>query len=152
MAWKKSGSLPPRPAPLATEPAGEPAQRLGPTRLPALAPDPPGGAAAGALVLPAALFFHGDLSGAADLVIEGRFEGTISLPENQVRVSSGGRVKADVRGRVIVVEGEVEGDLTAGDQVLVAASGAVRGNLKAPRVTLADGARFRGKIEMEGEA
>jgi cytoskeletal protein CcmA (bactofilin family) len=173
MAWKKSGT-PPRPpampaapaAPAENPPAGE-VRRLGPTRLPSpIAPPEPiapiapiapivpaaSPSPAGALVLPESLSFHGELSGAADLVIEGRFEGNISLPGNEIRVNPGSRVKADVLGRVIVVEGEVEGDLTAGDKILVMASGAVRGNAKAPRVTLEDGARFRGKIEMEGEA
>lgn len=153
MAWKKNGT-PRTPPEISVPPREEPSP--GPVRVPAPASavrpasPVPVGAPAGALVLPASLFFRGELSGSADLTVLGRFEGRISLTGNEVRVGPEGRVEADVEARVVVVEGEVEGNLTAGEQILVTAAAAVRGDLKAPRVAIEDGARFRGKIEMGG--
>lgn len=92
---------------------------------------------------------NGQISGNEDLVVEGYIEGKIELPANLVRVGAQGRVKADVHGRVADIAGQVEGNVFAEEQVLVRASGAVRGNLTAPRVLLEDGAKFKGAIDME---
>ena len=91
----------------------------------------------------------GQISGNEDLVVEGYVEGKIELPTNQVKVGTQGRVKADVHGRVADIAGQVEGNVFAEEQVLVRASGTVRGNLTAPRVLLEDGAKFKGAIDME---
>ena len=92
---------------------------------------------------------NGHVAGDEDLVVEGYVEGKIELPGNLVRVGAQGRIKADVHGRVADIAGQVEGNVFAEEQVLVRASGTVRGNLTAPRVSLEDGAKFKGAIDME---
>ncbi len=95
------------------------------------------------------IFIQGDLSGEEDLVIEGRVEGKVDLKQNNVTVGKNGRVKADVFGRVVTIEGEVDGNVFAREQAILRQSGAIRGNITAPRVVLEDGSRFKGSIDME---
>jgi cytoskeletal protein CcmA (bactofilin family) len=95
------------------------------------------------------ILIQGDLSGEEDLVIEGRVEGKVDLKQNNLTVGTNGRVKADIYGRVVTVEGEVDGNVFASEQAVLRQSGAVRGNITAPRVTLEDGSRFKGSIDME---
>ena len=95
---------------------------------------------------------NGDVTGDEDLVIEGRVEGTISLNENVLTVGKEGQINATVNARAIFVEGSVEGDLKGDDQVVIKGSGNVRGNLVAPRVTLEDGCKFKGSIDMDVES
>jgi cytoskeletal protein CcmA (bactofilin family) len=95
------------------------------------------------------IFIKGDLSGDEDLVIEGRVEGKVDLQQNNVTIGKNGKVQADVFGRVVTVEGEVSGNVIARDQAILRQSGAIRGNITAPRVVLEDGSRFKGSIDME---
>jgi cytoskeletal protein CcmA (bactofilin family) len=95
------------------------------------------------------IFIKGDLSGDEDLVIEGRVEGKIDLKQHNVTIGKNGRVNADVYGNTVIVEGEVDGNLFAQQQAVLRLSGAVRGNITAPRVILEDGSRFRGSIDMD---
>jgi len=96
------------------------------------------------------IFIKGDLAGEEDLVIEGRVEGKVDLKQHNVTIGKNGRVKADVFGRVVTVEGEVDGNVFAQEQAVLRQSGAVRGNITSPRVTLEDGSRFKGSIDMDG--
>lgn len=93
----------------------------------------------------------GDVTGNEDVIIEGRVEGTVSLNENLLTVGKEGQINATVNARAIFVEGKVEGDLKGDEQVVVQRSGNVRGNIVAPRVTLEDGCRFKGSIDMDVE-
>ena len=94
----------------------------------------------------------GDVTGEEDLIIEGRIEGKILLKANSVTIGRNGRVKANVYANSITVEGEVEGDLTGKDEVVIRQSGKVKGNVAAPRVVLDSGAKFQGSIDMEAAA
>ena len=91
---------------------------------------------------------NGSLSGGEDLFVEGRVEGKIELAQHSVTIGTSGRIKADIQGRSIVVMGEVEGNLLGSEQIILRQSGKVRGNLVAPRVSLEDGADFKGSIDM----
>ena len=91
------------------------------------------------------------VTGDEDVRIEGRVEGTISLSDNLLTVSKEGQIKATVTARAIIVGGKVEGDLKGDEQVVVQSSGNVRGNIVAPRVTLEDGCKFKGSIDMDVE-
>jgi cytoskeletal protein CcmA (bactofilin family) len=91
----------------------------------------------------------GNLSGNEDLVIEGSVEGEVRVNDHLVTISQTGRVKADVYGRSICVEGEVKGNLIGDEQVIIRQSGRVRGNVTAPRVNLENGAKFKGSIDMQ---
>jgi len=118
-------------------------------------PSPPRPAAAeprGRAVIGESIRIEGDVSGDEDLLVQGQVEGKIDLPKNQVTVGHPGRVKADIHGRSISVEGKVQGNLFADEQVVVRESGEVRGNITAPRVSLEDGAKFKGSIDMEPKA
>lgn len=97
------------------------------------------------------IFIKGDLTGDEDLVIEGRVEGKVDLKQNNVTVGRNGRVKADVYGQVVTIEGEVDGNVFAGEQAILRQAGAIRGNITAPRVVLEDGSRFKGSIDMEAK-
>ena len=94
---------------------------------------------------------NGDVSGNEDLTIDGQVDGTINLKENVLTVGKEGQVNATVNARTILVEGKVEGDLKGDEQVIVQRSGNVRGNIVAPRVTLEDGCKFKGSIDMDVE-
>ena len=91
----------------------------------------------------------GDVTGEEDLVIQGRVEGKVDLAQHNVTVGANGRIKANIIGRSVTVEGEVEGDLHAEEQIAIRKSGKVHGNVSAPRVTIEDGAIFKGSIDME---
>jgi cytoskeletal protein CcmA (bactofilin family) len=95
---------------------------------------------------------NGDLTGNEDVVVQGSVEGTINLRENVLIIGKDGHINATVNARVINVEGKVEGDLHGDEQVIVQQSGNVRGNITAPRVTLEDGCKFKGSIDMDVEA
>ena len=94
----------------------------------------------------------GDVSGDEDLLIEGRVEGKIELTKHNVTIGKNGRVKADVFGKVITVEGDVQGNLFGEDRLVLRQSCTVRGNIVAPRVILEDGADFKGSIDMSPKA
>ncbi len=90
----------------------------------------------------------GDVTGSEDLVIEGEVDGSVSLGAHAIGVGSEGRVNADIVGRVITVDGHVEGNLEAEEQIVLRGTAKVRGDIKAPRVVLEDGATFRGLVDM----
>jgi cytoskeletal protein CcmA (bactofilin family) len=94
----------------------------------------------------------GDVTGEEDLMIQGRVEGKVDLTQHNVTVGANGRIKANILGRSVIVEGEVEGDLHAEEQISIRKSGKVKGNVSAPRVTIEDGAMFKGTIDMERKA
>lgn len=91
----------------------------------------------------------GDVTGDENLTIDGTIEGTVTLKQHSLHIGKHGRLNADAYAKVIRVEGHVEGNLYAEEQVLVRQSGVVRGNIVAPRVTMEDGCTFKGSIDME---
>ena len=145
MAWKRDDSPSPTPHPV-PEPPSPPRPVSGAPGTPA--PEPPRRSGDRATIGPS-IFIKGDLAGEEDLVIEGRVEGKVDLKQHNVTIGKNGRVKADVFGRVVTVEGEVDGNVFAQEQAILRQSGAVRGNITSPRVTLEDGSRFKGSIDME---
>lgn len=91
----------------------------------------------------------GTITGNEDLVIEGTVEGSVNLPDNDLTIGEEGKVTADLAAKNINVEGQVTGDINGSEKVVVSKSGRVRGNIIAPRVTLEDGAKFKGSIDMD---
>jgi cytoskeletal protein CcmA (bactofilin family) len=91
---------------------------------------------------------RGEVSGNEDLLIMGELDGSVALDLNSITVGGGGRVKADITGRIITIEGNVEGNLNAKEQIILRGSAIVQGDIKAPRVVLEDGASFRGLVDM----
>jgi cytoskeletal protein CcmA (bactofilin family) len=95
----------------------------------------------------ATLRFKGELRADEDFVLQGRIEGSIHHSQN-LTIGTDGVVKGDSRARTIVVEGSVEGDLYALESISIRPTARVLGNLLAPRVAIADGANFNGKVDM----
>ena len=98
-------------------------------------------------VFGATLRFKGELRADEDFVLQGRIEGSIHHTQN-LTIGTDGVVKGDSRARTIVVEGTVEGDLYALESISIRPTAKVLGNLLAPRVSIADGANFNGKVDM----
>ncbi len=94
----------------------------------------------------------GEISGDEDILIEGSVEGSINLRKNAVVVAKTGKVKANISGVTIHVEGEVTGDLLGAEQVIVHRSGRVRGNVTAPRICIEDGAKVFDHAVIQGPA
>lgn len=132
-------------------PQSQPSQQEAKTYAPSaerLEPNPSNKAGRTATLGPS-ISISGNLSGDEDLVIEGSVEGEVMVRDHMVTISETGRVKADVYGRSICVEGEVDGNLVGDEQVIIRKSGRVRGNVTAPRVNLENGAKFKGSIDMQ---
>ena len=91
----------------------------------------------------------GELSGSEDLLIEGQVEGKIELRQNLLTIGPNGKIKAEVFAKAIIVHGEVHGNITASEKVDIRDNGSVDGDLSSPRVAIAEGAHFRGSIDMQ---
>ncbi len=138
--WRKSEpaepSFEPTPAPQAKA-APEPRYPMGHTKERA--------------VIGPTITIKGDLTGEEDVLIEGRVEGKIELRHHSITIGKNGRIKADIYGKTITVEGDVEGNLYGEEQLVVRQTGNVRGNIVSPRVALEDGSNFKGSIDMSSK-
>jgi cytoskeletal protein CcmA (bactofilin family) len=118
---------------------------------------PTGGSAAAspargaACVIGPRVQLKGELHGSETVVVEGSVEGSVRLTA-ELRVAPGGCVKADVTALSVVVAGELIGDCHASERVVIEASGRLTGNIKAPRIVIAEGASFRGTSDMSPHA
>ncbi len=124
---------PPRPTPQAT--SVEATNRIG----------APAGDQA---IISKGLFVKGEISGTESLYIDGKVEGAINLPGNRVTVGRNGQVGANVIAREVVVLGKVRGNVTATDRVDIRAEGALSGDVAAARISIEDGAFFKGGIDI----
>jgi cytoskeletal protein CcmA (bactofilin family) len=104
--------------------------------------------AGGAATIGRSITIRGEVTGDEDLLIQGHVEGSVNLTQHSVTVGAEGEVKADIAARIITVEGSVEGNLKAEEQVILRSAAKVEGDIAAPRVVLEDGARFRGGVDM----
>lgn len=94
----------------------------------------------------------GELTGNEDLTIDGTVNGKIMVKDHGLTIGANGKIEAEVHAKTVVVVGQVTGNITADDKVEIAPSGSVQGDVRAPRVAIADGARFKGSIDMERKA
>src|SRR5262245_24634423 len=94
----------------------------------------------------------GELNGSEDLTIEGHVEGTIQLRDHVLTIGPNGRIKAQVFAKAVIVLGEVTGNVTASDKVDIRDNGSVDGDIVSPRVAIAEGAHFRGSVDMQRKA
>jgi cytoskeletal protein CcmA (bactofilin family) len=130
------------------------------------APQPPTPATAGASPRPEtshhmekdivnigkSVVIKGELNGSEDLTIEGHVEGTIQLRDHVLTIGPNGRIKAQVFAKSVIVLGEVTGNVTASDKVDIRDNGSVDGDIVSPRVAIAEGAHFRGSVDMQRKA
>jgi cytoskeletal protein CcmA (bactofilin family) len=126
---------PVRPAP-PSSPAHESASRAGVT------------AAGDQATISKGLFIKGEISGSESLFIDGKVEGSVNLNGNRVTVGRNGHVAASITAREVVVLGKVRGNVTATDRVDIRAEGALTGDVAAARISIEDGAFFKGGIDI----
>ena len=91
----------------------------------------------------------GELNGSEDLTIEGHVEGKIELKDHVLTIGPNGRIKAQVLAKSVIVLGEVNGNVTATEKVDIRDGGSVDGDIISPRVAIAEGAHFRGSVDMQ---
>jgi cytoskeletal protein CcmA (bactofilin family) len=94
------------------------------------------------------LFIKGEITGSESLFIDGKVEGSINLNGNRVTVGRNGQVAASITAREVVVLGKVRGNVTATDRVDIRAEGALTGDVAAARISIEDGAFFKGGIDI----
>lgn len=97
------------------------------------------------------IVIKGDLSGNEDLVIEGKVEGKVDLPNNRLTIGAGGQVQAQVHAKNVVVIGRVAGNVSAGERLEIQATGIVEGDVESPRLVVAEGAVLNGSVKMSAK-
>jgi len=95
------------------------------------------------------LVVKGELYGEEDLVVDGKVDGSITVKTGGVTVGEHGRVDADIRAASILVAGQVKGNLSGAERVVLMETGRVEGNISAKSVILENGCRFKGSIDMD---
>ena len=130
----------PSPAPTTSSPVVEPA--------PAPAPRNASVNTAEQATIGKSLVIKGEVTGSESLYIDGRVEGSINLPGNRVTVGRNGIVSANINAREVVVLGKVKGNLTASDRVDIRNEGSLTGDVVAQRISIEDGAFFKGGIDI----
>lgn len=103
-------------------------------------------------VIGSSIHINGDLRGDEDLRIEGNVTGTVELKNSVLTIGKEGKVTAGVYAKSIAVDGETKGDLYATERVSIHVNARVQGNIIAPRVSIEEGAHFKGSIEMDPAA
>ena len=96
----------------------------------------------------ATLVIKGTVTASEDLVLGGRVEGTIQVPNHVLTLGPEARITADVQAGTVVVDGAVTGSVRATDKVVLSETGAVSGDIRSPRVEMHEGARLNGRIDM----
>ena len=94
------------------------------------------------------VIIEGEVKGCEDLIIDGKADGTIELPQHVLTVGPTGRVKAELSAKSIVVLGKVSGSIQASERVSIGESGSVEGPISAPRLVVADGAHLQGRVDV----
>ncbi len=96
------------------------------------------------------LFIKGEVSGSEDLTVDGRVEGRIDLKDHNLTIGPNGRVHADVHAKNITIIGEVTGNVVADEKVDLTDTGRLVGDIRSPRISISDGAQFKGSVDMAG--
>jgi cytoskeletal protein CcmA (bactofilin family) len=142
--WKRDESVKPA-APPASTPAAAPAAPVGA----APSAEPRAQIGRDMVNIGKSVVIKGELSGSEDLTIEGQVEGRIDLKDHLLTIGPNGKIKAEVFAKAVVVLGEVQGNVTASEKVDIRDNGSVDGDIASPRVAIAEGAHFRGSVDMQ---
>ena len=139
---KDISSTPSDAAPSSAQPAAR-------TRAAASQAEPSRASARDAVHIGSSIAIKGQLSGGEDVTLAGQFEGRVELTDYVLTVAPGARVKAELFAKVVVVLGNVNGNIKAGDLIAIRGNGSVEGDLVAPRVAIDEGVTFNGRIVMQ---
>jgi cytoskeletal protein CcmA (bactofilin family) len=139
-------------SPASITPTPEPS-RPAPSSAPSMAFEAPSRTPAAAITgeqatIGKGLFIKGEINGSESLFIDGKVEGTVNLPGNRVTIGRNGQVSANITAREIVVLGKVKGNVSATDRVDIRAEGSLSGDVAAARISIEDGAFFKGGIDI----
>jgi cytoskeletal protein CcmA (bactofilin family) len=152
--WKRDEAVKPTvpagsgtPAPAAGVPPAAEA-----TRTPIAPSESPRGMERSTVNIGKSVVIKGELSGSEDLTIEGQVDGKIELRQNVLTIGPNGKIKAQVFAKSVVILGEVTGNVTASEKVDIRDNGSVDGDIISPRVAIAEGAHFRGSVDMQRAA
>lgn len=110
------------------------------------------GAVRAGAVIGKSLVVTGQINGKEDLVLDGRMEGDIDLPEHRLTIGATGHLQGRIRAREIVIHGTVQGNLEAGERIEIKKQARVIGDMKAQRPVIEDEAYFKGNVETIREA
>ncbi len=150
--WKRDDAVKPTPAGGSPTPAGSvqnhPTVNTSPAE-PVRTSEPARGLEKGTVNIGKSVVIKGELTGSEDLTIEGHVEGKIELRQNVLTIGPNGKIKAQVFAKSVIILGEVTGNVTASEKVDLRDNGSVDGDIAAPRVAIAEGAHFRGSIDMQ---
>ncbi len=152
--WKRDDAV--KPTPPGGTPGGSPSNiqtnqnvNPAPAAEPVRSSDSLRGLEKGPVNIGKSVVIKGELTGSEDLTIEGHVEGKIELRQNILTIGPNGRIKAQVFAKSVIILGEVTGNVTASEKVDLRDNGSVDGDIAAPRVAIAEGAHFRGSIDMQ---
>lgn len=95
------------------------------------------------------LDIEGEISGQENISIEGRFQGKISLDQNDVFIEHNATVKAEIHAKNVQIKGQVEGNIFAAEQVHIEKDGRMNGDIFASRISIDDGAQFKGSVKID---
>lgn len=114
----------------------------------AAAPQPARGGADRPTHISKTVLLKGSITGNEDLYVDGKLEGSVELPSNILTVGINGQVQANVNAREVIILGKLNGNVSAGDRVEIKAQGALTGDVSAARISIEDGAFFKGGIDI----
>ena len=115
-------------------------------------PKAPDAARGEMIVIGKSFVIKGELSCSEDLYIDGQVEGTINPKGNRLTIGPNGRVKANVNACAVVVQGKLEGNIQASDRVDLKQSAVVTGDIATQRISIDDGAYFKGRVNIQKES
>ena len=98
------------------------------------------------------IHIKGDVSGEESLVIQGHVEGTVNLKQNNLIIGQEGQVNATIHAQTVTIEGTLKGDVFGAERVIVKKTSDIHGNISAPQVSMEEGAKFKGSIDMDYKA
>jgi cytoskeletal protein CcmA (bactofilin family) len=146
--WKRDEAV--KPAGQAGPPASAPAVAAPVAAAPVAArtDEPRASASRDVVNIGKSVVIKGELNGSEDLTIEGHVEGKIELRDHVLTIGPNGKIKAEVFAKAVIVLGEVAGNVSATEKVDIRDRGSVDGDIVSPRVAIAEGAHFRGSVDM----
>ena len=144
--WKRDEAVKPTgPTPGTPAPAAAPA----PAPVMAVRHEEPRAVLRDVVNIGKSVVIKGELNGSEDLTVEGYVEGRVELRDHVLTIGPNGRIKAEVFAKAVIVLGEITGNVTASEKVDIRDKGSVDGDIISPRVAIAEGAHFRGSVDMQ---